>query len=354
MNRAHTSTNYLARAAQMLVLLLGFSVLQMWSNSLQAQELTRAGTVINNTATASYVVSGVTVSQSASVTFTVQEVIDVAVSWTDGSNIIISSADTGAVTSFDIANTGNGSETFSLSVANAVGDEFDFLPISSQVEIFIESGATPGFQEFEDILYTGGPGDNPTIAAESTQTVYLRAEVPAAAFVGLIDGNKGWLELTVASTTVGAVTSGVGAPAGTTLLGVGDGSVDAIIGTSQALSTDTAIYQLSSVSLTIAKAITLVADPYGGATYVPGTEVTYRITVNVGAGTAAALAIVDPIPANTTYQSGSLFLGGAPLTDLGGDDVGDFNISQAGAITVTLGDTAAPALINIDLTVVID
>jgi uncharacterized repeat protein (TIGR01451 family) len=324
--------------------LLGFSVMQMWSVSVEA--LTGAGTVGNNTATASYLISGTPASTDASVAFTVQEIIDVSVSWTDGTNVIVSSPDTAQVSSFDIANTGNGSETFSLAVGNVASptDQFDFNLVT-EVAIYVEDGTTPGFQALEDTLYTG-PGDNPTIAAESTLSVYLVANIQAS----LTDGDQGHLTISVDSTTAGAA----GSAAGTSLAGLGDSSVDAIVGSSQADGSDTAIYQVSSVDVDVTKVIQTVLDPFGGITYVPGSEVTYRITVTVTGGIAQALAIVDPIPANTTYKDDTLFLDAVLLTDESDADSGDYNISQAGAVTVVLGNTPGGTVTTIDLTVTID
>jgi uncharacterized repeat protein (TIGR01451 family) len=139
------------------------------------------------------------------------------------------------------------------------------------------------------------------------------------------------------------------------LVNQGDGgAIDAIVGSSQANSSDTAIYQVSSVDLTITKIIQTVVDPYGGSTFVPGSEVTYRITVTVMGGTAQALVIVDPIPANTSYIDDTLFLNAGLLTEESDADAGDFNISQAGAITVILGNTLSGTINVVDLTVTID
>jgi uncharacterized repeat protein (TIGR01451 family) len=329
---------------QHCVLLVGFGLMQMWSPS--ASALTGAGTVINNTATASYLISGMPATQNASVAFTVQEIIDVTVAWTDGTNVIVSTPDTDEVASFDIANTGNGNETYSLAVVNVASptDQFDFNLVT-EVEIYIEDGTNPGFQLAQDILYTGA--NNPTITAESTQTIYFVADIPG----GLTNLDEGHLTVTVESTTAGAA----GAPAGTTLVNQGDGgAIDAIVGSSQANSSDTAIYQVSSVDLTITKIIQTVVDPYGGSTFVPGSEVTYRITVTVMGGTAQALVIVDPIPANTSYIDDTLFLNAGLLTEESDADAGDFNISQAGAITVILGNTLSGTINVVDLTVTID
>jgi uncharacterized repeat protein (TIGR01451 family) len=53
----------------------------------------------------------------------------------------------------------------------------------------------------------------------------------------------------------------------------------------------------------------------------PGTVLTYTVTVmNVGTGEATDLVISDEIPANTSYEYGSLKLGGTSKTDAADDD----------------------------------
>jgi uncharacterized repeat protein (TIGR01451 family) len=166
----------------------------------------------------------------------------------------------------------------------------------------------------------------------------------------LTDGDQGHLTISVDSTTAGAA----GSAAGTSLAGLGDTGVDAIVGSSQADGSDTAIYQVSSVDVDLTEVIHAVLDPFGGITYVPGSEVTYRITVTVTGGIAQALAIVDPIPANTTYKANSLFLDTVLMTDASDGDAGDYNVSQTGAVTFVLGDTSGGTVSDIDLTVTID
>ena len=62
--------------------------------------------------------------------------------------------------------------------------------------------------------------------------------------------------------------------------------------------------------LTLVKAV----SPTGNQP--PGTVLTYTVTmVNVGTGQATTLVIEDDVPANTTYQAGSMKLGGVAKTD---------------------------------------
>ena len=307
--------------------------------------LTGAGTLINNTATANYTVGGVAATAEGSVSFTVQEIIDVSVSWTDGTNVIVDSPEADQVTTFSIANTGNGTEAFSLAVANIASptDDFDFT-IPADVAIYIEDGTTAGFQIAEDTLYTGA--NHPSIAAESSQTVYLIAQVPAA----LDHDNEGHLELTASSTTAGAAAS----TAGTSLDGLGDSGVDAIVGTSQADSSDVSIYQVSTANVSVTKTIQSTVDEFGTDNFIPNAEVTYLISVTVDGGTADGLVITDPIPANTTYKAGSIVLDTVGLTDISDADSGDFDLTTPGAVTVNLGSVAGGTTHEIEITVVID
>jgi hypothetical protein len=82
LTRINKTSEHFQKTVQHCVLLVGFGLMQMWSPS--ASALTGADTVINNTATASYLISGIPATQNASVAFTVQEIIDVTVAWTDG------------------------------------------------------------------------------------------------------------------------------------------------------------------------------------------------------------------------------------------------------------------------------
>ena len=307
--------------------------------------LTAAGTIINNTATVNFNVDGVPASAQGSVDFTVQEIIDVSVAFTNASNIIVSSPDTDQVAIFDITNTGNGSETFSFSLDNVASpaDDFDFT-LPAEAAIYIEDGTTPGFQITEDTLYTGA--NNPVIASEASQTVYIVAQVPG----GLANLAEGHLEFTAESTTAGAA----GVAAGTALVGLGDTGVDAIVGTSQASSSDTAIYEVSAATVDITAEIIEVEDQFGGNILIPGAEVTYLLTVTIGGGIAENTIVTDPIPNDTTYVPETVVLDGVPLTDADDADSGNFNVTTAGAISVFLGDTLGGTVFEIEVTVVIN
>lgn len=307
-------------------------------------QATIAGTVINNEATVSFVVDGVATTRVASVDFTVQEIIDVTVTWVDGTNVFADTPEVDAVSQYEVANIGNGTEDFVLSVNNSADpDQFDFT-LPGDVEIYIDDpvNGTPGVFDVEDDLFV----TSTTIAPESTITVFVVADVPT----GLVQGDEGLLDLTVASNTAGAA----GSPVGTTLAGLGDAGTDAIVGSTLATSTATATYEISTVDVTLTKTVLSVSDVFGGSQYLPGSRVVYRIALTVADGTAAGLVLSDPIPANTTYVAESIDLNGVDVTDAAGDDEADYNITTPGAITVDLGDVLDGSAYTIDLSVIVD
>jgi uncharacterized repeat protein (TIGR01451 family) len=69
---------------------------------------------------------------------------------------------------------------------------------------------------------------------------------------------------------------------------------------------------------------------------------TYTVVVtNNGTGAANNVVLTDPIPANTTYQAGTITYNAAARTDGGGDDNADYNATNPGQVTVDIGSLAA-------------
>ena len=182
---------------------------------------TAAGTAITNSATLTYVVgaqAGLPITAVAPVV-TVAELIDVLVTWQDGSPVAGNSPDPAKTLTFLLTNTGNGAETFRMVRNNAVaGDQFDPVSIAGG-DIFIENGLQPGFQASgpnADLAYIPGVND-PALAADASRAIYLVSSLPA----GQATGALGAASLTVSSTTTGAP----GTVPGTTLAGLGQGGV---------------------------------------------------------------------------------------------------------------------------------
>jgi uncharacterized repeat protein (TIGR01451 family) len=82
---------------------------------------------------------------------------------------------------------------------------------------------------------------------------------------------------------------------------------------------------------------------------------TYTVTVtNNGTGAAQLVVLTDPVPANTTYQPGTITQDGASRTDGADADNADYDVTNAGEITVDIGTLASGASTTITFQVMID
>ena len=280
-----------------------------------------AGTQIANTATATYDSGAASVSiQSNTVTVRVDELLNVAVT-SLSANPTAAAAGTTVLT-YQITNTGNGPESFDLIADTAVaGNAFNPTLQSIAYDTNGNGVYDPGT---DVILATGTP--TPAIAPDNALTVFVLTTLPGTA----TDGQTGQVRLTATSTT------GSGTP-GTVFAGQGNGGGDAVVGASTALdgALATEIARLAAVNLTKSAAI---LDPFGTQQPVPGAIVTYSLLAMVsGAGTASNLNVTDIIPVGTTYQTGTLTLDGAPLSDATDSDTGQ---ASAAGIAVGLGTLA--------------
>jgi len=284
---------------------------------------TAAGTTISNTAQITYTDTGgnpVTV-PSNTVNIRVDEVLNVTVVSTDPGDVVSQPGATNQVLSFNVTNTGNGSEAFRLAPVNAIGgDAFD--PTTTSLVIDDGDGVyEPGI----DVVYTPGSND-PVLAPDASIRIFVLSTVPAAA----TDGQRGQTDLTATATT------GSGAP-GTVFAGQGTGGGDAVVGTTSAVGRDDGFYIISAATIAFVKSAT-VRDPFGGSTSVPGSVITYTLVATVtGTGSLNNLAASDPIPANTTFVPASITLQGAGLSDASDGDAGEY---AANRVTVRFGTLA--------------
>ena len=99
----------------------------------------------------------------------------------------------------------------------------------------------------------------------------------------------------------------------------------------------------------------MISDPLGGNQPVTGATMTYSIDVSVAGGTTNSVVITDPIPANTTYTTGTLTLNAGTLTDVADADAGDVGDTTANTVTVNLGNlTPASPVQTITFDVIIN
>ncbi len=313
-----TARNWIARCALAALCLLAAS---------DAFALgTPAGTVVTNTATVTYVVGASAYTQSANSAFTVDERVDVVVTWQDAAPVAVAPADVDRLLTFLLTNAGNGNEAFALVVdALVLGDQFD----PTNARVYIDSNASGVYEPGVDPLYVAGVND-PLLAADASRLVFVLADIPPAT----LNGERGDAELEATSLS-GGVT-------GTIVAGAGDGGTDAVIGggTSAVIGS----YLVSDLFVSIAKTA-VVTDLGGGATPAPGSTITYTLVVTPnGTGTLANVVITDALPPFTSYVAGSLTLDAVSLTDAVDGDAGDFGGTTANQVTVALGNVAGGSL----------
>ena len=284
---------------------------------------TVAGTTIQNTATATYDDgSGPQTVPSNRVDLLVDELLDVTVASADPGDVNTTPGATAQVLKFTLTNTGNGPETFRLgTIANNGGDDYD--PTVNQ--IVIDSNGNGVYDPGVDTVYVPGSND-PALNPDQSVTIFVIATTPG----GVADGNRAQVVLNARANT------GTGAP-GTSFPGQGAGGGDAVVGASGADGDDDGFFRVLSATLALVKSATIV-DPFGGSEAVPGAIITYSITATVtGNGSVSGVTITDPVPANTTYQPGTITLGATAKTDA--SDADEANITS-NTVTVNVGSVA--------------
>lgn len=288
---------------------------------------TAAGATIENTASASYDTgdgNGRTSVPSNTVTLTVDELIDVFVDNTDAQPTEGRNGATKRVTTFRVANTGNGPEHFRLAASGTLtGDDFD--PDDLAVYLDAPGGVVGRFDE-GDILYAAGTGD-PDLPQDGSAVVFVLATLPTRPS----NGQTGLVRPAATSTT------GNGAP-GRVIAGGGVGGGDAVIGSSGTQSAADGRYRVAAATVALAKSQS-VADPFGSTRTVPGSTITYTLEAEVsGSGSLSELRLTDSVPKGSSYQAGSIALEGASKSDAADGDEARF---ESGTVTVLLGTVPA-------------
>ena len=295
----------------------------------------KAGTLIENTASATYDGgAGPVTIPSNTITVKVDELLDVTVTSRDSGPV--SAAPGSAVLTFELTNTGNGPEAYTLSATPAVaGNDFDTTVNGIAVDTNSNGVYDPGV----DQMLTG-PATTAAIAADASLTVFVLVTIPG----GVADGDQSDVSLLAEAVT------GTGAP-GTAFAGQGAGGGNAIVGSTGANATATGSLSVGITDVDLIKSAT-VRDPFGGTGIVPGATITYAIRAEVrGSGSVSDLVVTDAAPADTTYVAGSLKLDGATLTDAADADAGRFGTS---GISVDLGTVSGGSSRTVTFQVTID
>lgn len=322
-----------------LALAVGTASLALASTAAQAAG-TIAGTDIINSAQATYDAPGggtpVTIDSNI-VTIKVDELLDVTVVSSDPGDVTVAPGWTTQVLTYQLTNSGNGSEAFTLSADTAKpGDEFD-----TTFEIgILDTNGNGVYDPGVDTIYTPGTND-PVLAPDESMTVFILSTIPSSAN----DAERAEIELSAVANT------GNGTP-GTIFAGQGDGGGDAVIGSTGARDAGSGYLVVQASDVTLVKSAT-IADPFGGTEPVPGAVIVYQlVATTVGSSDLTNLAISDNIPADTTYKPQSITLEGAPLSDAASD--GDAGSFDSGSVAVALGTVPGGQTRTITFQVTID
>lgn len=277
---------------------------------------TASGTDVANTATINYKVGGVDQTPvPASVTFKVDRKITLTVAEVGGTATgPVAPGQANQVTTFTVTNTSNATLDFGLGGANVTGTTAHGGTENQDMEnirVFVESGATAGYQSGEDTAIFIDE-----LAADQSKTVYIVANVPAAATNGQIatvaltatakESGVAATEGAVVTQTAGADTAG----AVDTVFGdgTGPGAGDAA---RDGKHSDDDDYSISSTALSVLKTSKVISDPFNNTTNpkaIPGAVVEYCIIVtNPGAQAATLVTLVDNLPSTLVdYNVGSM------------------------------------------------
>ncbi len=289
--------SFTAQIKRASLALIALSSVSLYQSALAAPGETSAGTDISNTATVNYTVGTVaqTAINSNTTTFEVDKKVDLTVANGTGVTTVPGAANVGLP--FTVSNTGNDTDSYTLTAANLAGDNFD----TSAVAIYLDAGTLGVYDAGVDTLVSAPV----SIARDTTINVLIVSTIPGAA----INGNTA--NLTLTATTTSAATAGAESPTVVDVVFADAGN--------DGTEVDTNTYTISTATLAVVKSAAVISDPVNGATNpkaIPGAIVRYTITVtNSGPVAATAVTLTDNIPTNTSYVASSMTLNAGALTD---------------------------------------
>lgn len=305
--------NKTSSSTRLVALLSGAALLGLVSQNALAAG-TASGTSITNSATLTYSVAAVVQPAiiGTSTAFLVDEKINLTVAAAATTNVVPN--DTAKVLTYTVTNNANSALDFTLSIIQpAAGDQFD----ATACNAYVESGVTAGYQAAQDVaLFID------ELAADATKTVYVVCDIPNT----VVNGNVANIDLlaTAAGTFTGAngiyvITAGAqGAAIAETVGADTPGSVDIVFIDVAGTAAGDAIhdkthsnrgsYSVVTSVLSITKTVTLLCDPVHFTTTpknIPGSITQWTITIsNAVAGANATLtAITDTLGAMLAHDA---------------------------------------------------
>jgi uncharacterized repeat protein (TIGR01451 family) len=303
---------------------------------------TAAGTDITNTATVNFSVGGVgqTPVTSNTTTFEVDRKVDLTVS--NGVPTTTNPNQPNVAVIYTVANTGNGTDSFTLAAANQGVDDFDV----SNLRVYRDNGATAGVFDGTDTLVAAPI----SFIADEVITFFIVSDIPITA----TNGQNSIVRLT--ATTTSTATVGADNPAVVDVVFADAGNNGAEFDDNQ--------YTIQAAALSVVKSAAVLADPVNCPTGVgscganlpkalPGATIAYTIVVtNNGTASATAVALSDNIPANTTYVPASMTLNAGALTDAAADDAGTFTGTAVNVNAGTVASGGGSATVTFRVTII--
>jgi len=273
---------------------------------------TASGTTISNTATVNYSVNSIAQTAiTANAQFVVDTVVNVNV--TGGTSVNVTPGQTAAVTVFTVTNTSNATSNFTLTPSNQTGDNFDF----ANPAVRVDANANGTYEPATDTgtAITG-------LARNGSVTVFILGDIPGAATN---------TQTALARLTANAINPGTGvawAPdAGADVAG----TVQIVVQNLSAFAQDT--YVVATATLGVNKTSSVISDPVNNVTNpkaIPGAVMQYAIAIaNTGSQAATLSSVNDPIPANTTFLAGQ-FTGSTDVSIQVGAAPATFCVAEAG------------------------
>lgn len=312
-------------STKLAVLLAGAALSGLVSQNALAAG-TASGTSITNSATLTYSVAAVVqpVIIGTSTAFLVDSRVNLTVAAAATTNVVPN--DTAKVLTYTVTNTANNPLDFTLAILQpAAGDQFD----ATACNAYVESGVTPGtYQAAEDVaLFID------ELAIDATKTVYVVCNIPNT----VVNSNIANIDLvaTAAGTFTGAngiyvATAGVqGAAINETIGAETPGIVDIVFvdaaGTAAGdvqhnkSHSNRGSYSVVSAVLTITKTATLLCGPVHFTTdpkNIPGAITRWTITIsNDAAGANATLSSITDALGATLAHDANLVVPTAVLCD---------------------------------------
>ena len=274
---------------------------------------TASGTAISNTATLEYAVGGVAQTDitATSASFVVDNKVNLTVAEVGGALTttgVVPGA-TGVVTTFTVTNNGNTVQDYALSVDSAIADGQTLFTATDNFDVtacsvFVESGATGGYQSGED---TATFIDE--LAADGSATVHVVCSVPSTR----VNADVSLVSLTATTHNGGAAALGALTAQDA---GADDPDTVQVVFADVAGSDDAARdgahsardgYLVTSALISVSKTATLLCDPFNGITNpknIPGAMVRWTIRVeNTGATAATLSTITDTLNAAMLHDA---------------------------------------------------